>query len=107
MQAVQPPHLYANLWRNSAEKAVKSHLYLNLYKEIHFQLFVIHNPSLLLSIVSLFTILTIAGKPQRGGDEYYNEQEYADQYDYDEDEEMPINDLDYSNTQVSIQLVEL
>ena len=49
----------------------------------------------------MFTILSIAGKPQRGGDEYYNEQEYADQYDYDEDEEMPINDLDYSNTQVS------
>ena len=54
-----------------------------------------------------FTILTIAGKPQRGGDEYYNEQEYADQYDYDEDEEMPINDLDYSNTQVNIRLLEL
>ena len=53
------------------------------------------------SLASLFTILAIAGKPQRGGDEYYNEQEYADQYDYDEDEEMPINDLDYSNTQVS------
>ena len=55
-----------------------------------------------MSIKYLFTILSIAGKPQRGGDEYYNEQEYADQYDYDEDEEMPINDLDYSNTQVNI-----
>ena len=59
------------------------------------------------SLACLLTILSIAGKPQRGGDEYYNEQEYADQYDYDEDEEMPINDLDYSNTQVSIHLVEL
>ena len=61
-------------------------------------------------LASLFTILSIAGKPQRGGDEYYNEQEYADQYDYDEDEELPINDLDYSNTQVSsssIHLLEL
>ena len=83
---------------------------MNLYKEIHFQLFVIYNPSIVhrqTSLACLFTILSIAGKPQRGGDEYYNEQEYADQYDYDEDEEMPINDLDYSNTQVNIRLLEL
>jgi len=42
----------------------------------------------------LLLCVTAQGYPQ--GDEYYNDQDY--QYDYDEDDKLPLNDVDDSNT---------